>query len=48
LEAGTVPRFRGFTSMPFKASPAQDKKALPVCAHLPPRSGLVQQQISAG
>jgi hypothetical protein len=23
--------------MPFKASTAQDKNALPACAHLPPR-----------
>jgi len=46
LEAGTIPRFRGFTSTPFKASTAQDKNALPACAHLPPRSGLVQRFLS--
>jgi hypothetical protein len=32
--------------MPFKASTAQNKDALPVCAHLPPRSGLVQRFLS--
>ncbi|WP_231380036.1 hypothetical protein, partial [Polaromonas sp. CG_9.11] len=35
-----------FTSMPFKASTAQDNDALPACAHLPPRSGLVQLILS--
>jgi len=46
LEAGNGPRFQGFTSTPFKASTAQDKNALPACAHLPPRSGLVQRFLS--
>lgn len=32
--------------MPFKASTAQDNDALPACAHLPPRSGLVQRFLS--
>jgi len=31
--------------MPFKASTAQDNDALPACAHLPPRSGLVQRNL---
>ena len=32
--------------MPFEASTAQNNDALPVYAHLPPRSGLVQRFLS--
>jgi hypothetical protein len=46
MKVGTIPRFQGFTSMPIQASTVQDNNALPACAHLLPRSGLVQRFLS--